>query len=831
MPDIGAQGYAQSQLGAVQNQLKDIGKKAGSYSQGQDGKPSLTPTQVAILSSVNPNVSGGTVVFTAAVAPPSANTLPTGTVTFTVGGVQQSPSTIVNGVATLSIAVSGAGNHNVSAVYSGDTKYKTSTSNTFVQNTISSFVQPFKPSGIDVTAHGLVGDNSTDNTSAFNTFISGLSSGALIYFPAGTYVFASATNNMVAGSMTYFGMIGDVDSSGNPTSILRFTGMSGNMLTADYGSGNACFRVQNLKFVGPNSGETAFYCNNAVYTTFVNCVFDAHIGLHMLSGFACGVRNCTFTGHTPASNHVGLMMGGPTENFVGECTFTGWGEAIRSYRSGFSMVRSTMTGCTIGLNLGVQDDGTLDVFLRGAFNSNTYTNCDRAVVIANGGGFLWFDGETITGGTGAPSGQSTHGFYSHFHQNCSMTRCSVTGDYSTACVFQYDGKFSTYHSNTLANTHSGGLLYDINPVIAYPTGTVLTDSATVLAIADADPVVPERKQISYPGTVLDVTAHGLVDDLFTDNAPALTSLIAANAPGPLALYFPHKTNGRYGFNSGIDFSPITKGLWLIGDFAANGGSQYATEIFGAFFTGTVFSFDYSSAGQGTFTIENMNIRATQDTSSVAVYAKNAVLSRIWNSQVIGFCGIQLVNCSYCSIQSVNFNGHTPGIGLIIDGGVRNSGENIDFMAWAECIRATGYEHTFYATRMETNSKGFNLGVDSSGATNTPLTNGSVAGVSMEANDRFIILNNCVGCTFEGIGTQGSTNAPSGYSQICVDAVNATNCSFYGVGMGGLFNDTVIRVHPGCSILLDAVDINQGGTGTKTDFQAGSTVTQVMVEID
>jgi autotransporter-associated beta strand protein len=90
-------------------------------------------TTTVLQSSANPSVFGQAVTFRATVAPVVGTGVPTGTVTFTVDGSPQTPVTLLDGLATFGTATLGAGNHTVTAAYSGDANFNTSTSGPLTQ--------------------------------------------------------------------------------------------------------------------------------------------------------------------------------------------------------------------------------------------------------------------------------------------------------------------------------------------------------------------------------------------------------------------------------------------------------------------------------------------------------------------------------------------------------------------------------------------------------------------------------------------------------------------------------------------------------------------------
>jgi len=87
----------------------------------------LTPTTTTVTSSpANPVYGGGAVNVTAAVAPTSGSGAPTGTVTFTVDGVAGAPISLAGGSAVDTLSSLTATSHTISAAYSGDSSFSSS---------------------------------------------------------------------------------------------------------------------------------------------------------------------------------------------------------------------------------------------------------------------------------------------------------------------------------------------------------------------------------------------------------------------------------------------------------------------------------------------------------------------------------------------------------------------------------------------------------------------------------------------------------------------------------------------------------------------------------
>jgi hypothetical protein len=90
---------------------------------------SLAPTTTGVTSSLNPSTSGDNVTFTATVSPSAA----TGSVQFFDGATSLGSVGLSGGGAALMTSTLSAGSHTITAVYSGDSTYATSTSAALTQ--------------------------------------------------------------------------------------------------------------------------------------------------------------------------------------------------------------------------------------------------------------------------------------------------------------------------------------------------------------------------------------------------------------------------------------------------------------------------------------------------------------------------------------------------------------------------------------------------------------------------------------------------------------------------------------------------------------------------
>jgi hypothetical protein len=118
------------------------GNFAGSTSNtvSQTVNQTLVGTTTMLASSLNPSGTGQAVTLTATVTSNSGSGTPTGTVTFLDGAATLGAGSISAGTATFTTSALGAGTHLISAAYSGDTTFGSSTSNTVSQTVTSTAV-------------------------------------------------------------------------------------------------------------------------------------------------------------------------------------------------------------------------------------------------------------------------------------------------------------------------------------------------------------------------------------------------------------------------------------------------------------------------------------------------------------------------------------------------------------------------------------------------------------------------------------------------------------------------------------------------------------------
>ncbi len=98
---------------------------------------------------------------------------------------------------------------------------------------------------ISVKDHGLIGDGFTDDSSAFRTLLSGLSTGESIYFPDGTYLWGSEVEITVSGVRIVFEKNAKIVNNTSINSIFKIT--------------DDDITIENAKFEGSATTSKALY--------------------------------------------------------------------------------------------------------------------------------------------------------------------------------------------------------------------------------------------------------------------------------------------------------------------------------------------------------------------------------------------------------------------------------------------------------------------------------------------------------------------------------------------------------------------------------------------
>lgn len=283
---------------------------------------------------------------------------------------------------------------------------------------------------------------------------------------------------------------------------------------------------------------------------------------------------------------------------------------------------------------------------------------------------------------------------------------------------------------------------------------------------------------------VNVLTAGVVGDGITDDTAAIQAIVNAVPPRE-TLYFP---TGHYKLTNTIDCG--SKGLTIKGDGKGRplsfygGGSAFVGSV-----NGPLWKVQYPASGVDFLDLGFSNTHASG--TGLWVGGNSIVLDRLAISAYRGiWAPANTFTLGIRNIQAV-WNGNTPGsVGIQTAGHCKT--EAVDVVGYDHGIRACGIGVDIRSARVEVNKIGLALGIDSTG-TNTGLIGSVVEAVSLEANDTALVLYSATACTFKGIITQGSVNAPAGQSAYGLQVNNGPFCEFSSCLFNGAYSGASVRV--------------------------------------
>ena len=231
--------------------------RIGSFKFSSCGQ-SLAATTTTLGASPNPSTFGQSVTFIATVSPTAA----TGTVEFFDSSTSLGTRTLSGGSATLSTTALSIGTHQLTATYSGDTSYSTSTSPPWTQ-TVNS--------GATATTTSLASSANPSTYGAAVTFTATISSSLAtgsVTFKDGTTTLATSavvsgkasftTSSLAAGSHSISAVYGgDASFSGSASPTLSQTVNKANTTTALTSNRNPSVRGTSVTFTATVSPSAA----------------------------------------------------------------------------------------------------------------------------------------------------------------------------------------------------------------------------------------------------------------------------------------------------------------------------------------------------------------------------------------------------------------------------------------------------------------------------------------------------------------------------------------------------------------------------------------------
>jgi hypothetical protein len=602
-------------------------------------------------------------------------------------------------------------------------------------------------------------------------------------------------------------MIGDVDSSGNPSSILKST--VANLTVFGTTGLSTALHARNMQFVASNTGGTGLYTFYPQIMTLTNCGFTGFIGADIPIPFVYALRTCTFTGPGgTVAGSVGLRSLYSSIGLADNVTITGFETGAMGSGVGFSVIRSTIQQCHVGLNIGNAAWGS--ALNCSAAYGNTFSNNDTDINLAYASQELLVN-NTHIGGASAPSGASVQAILGSSF-SCICHGMNVSGTYSGPVVNCASGQPNTsisfYADNLAANQFS----------MSANTSFYRTASPLPHVVANADDNTawlavrsPQTSANYINVTNNSITGTSIVGDGVTDCTTNWNLLIAASIAGTIPSNY-YAPQGTYFCSGTLDYSGLPNSS-IIGDGASNGGFVYGTQIRG---NGThpIVKYDFASqSGAGTFELRGLNV---MNASTNAIYATNPILASIEQVQVQGSQAIKLVNPAMCSVRTVEASNNA--LGMIVSGGSGVAIDQFNAQGCTEAMRLSGLAHSLFTWRAEVTGSGstgiaLNLGVDQAGAT-AVLTGASIVSCYGEANNTGLVMNDCSGCFIGSADFLGTQNAPNGISEIGLLVTQTSNCTIALGSFAGAYNGWGIFLDAGASgLTLAGVAAGNGQPGS------------------
>lgn len=431
---------------------------------------------------------------------------------------------------------------------------------------------------------------------------------------------------------------------------------------------------------------------------------------------------------------------------------------------------------------------TTEIFMSGIY---------RVVAKSNSGAIIW-DRDPVVGGAGTGTASS-----------------EVVANYAALIAFNtaQDGQLVEMQGFYNPADGGGGDFYWNAASTATPNKGFVVQATGVTT----------GRFIRLKQTPINVKWFGAKGDGATDDAIPIQAAI--DATNPLGIQggrflFPQ---GKYITTVGLDFSALSV-VVIEGDGFVNTTSGLGSEIYGSV-VGDLVKWVPSSVFSS-FHIQWMSLQNTStNAAAVSIHLENFIQSSIRDCRIFGAGGYGLYapsNTFTIVLDGVKLDGNLatyPNCVLAYFGG-HASIYSCDVTGGSDGVRTIGSGIVIHGGRWEVNKRAVVIGLDNTGSGS--VVNGvTIEGLSMEANDIAIYMADVGGGSIKNIRIQGSTNAPSGQSQIGILYGGASQMVTEGVSISGGWNQAGIRVSGGSfAISFKDVNVLNSFTGRDWDVQGG-----------
>ena len=281
---------------------------------------------------------------------------------------------------------------------------------------------------VDVTAHGVVGDNLTDDAAALQALVNSSPNGTIFYFPKGVYQLYSTVD---FSRLTNFAIIGDEPFG---SSIVGYFS-SGPLIEANYASTGGTFHISDVSL--RSDGNTAFASQNAVSSSIENVNIAGNIGIRLDNPVQVSLSSVNFNPLVDprsvslvGNNNLALVINGGHDNWLEQITVLGFQEAIRATGDNLHVFSSRFEVNHIGLNLGVAPDGSMAPLTNSTFAGITEEANDTGFNLADVQN-SYFESINGQGSSNAPTGMSITGIaIGDLSKNVTFAATEFGGDFT-----------------------------------------------------------------------------------------------------------------------------------------------------------------------------------------------------------------------------------------------------------------------------------------------------------------------------------------------------------------------------------------------------------------
>jgi hypothetical protein len=435
-------------------------------------------TTTALTSSTNPSDFGQSVTFTATVTSSSGN--PTGTVTFFDGSTNLGSAILTSGTATLSIASLAVGPNSITAEYSGDSSFITSTSSAVTQTVNQANTTTALTSSANPSAFG--------QTVTFTATVAAVSPGAgtatgTVSFFDGTTLLGSGT--LSNGSATLSTSSLPVGSSFSITAV--YNAEDTNFLTSTSSAVNQVVNQASTTTALTSSTNPSVFGQSVTFTATVSAVSPG-------AGTATGTVSF-FDGTTLLG--TGTLTAGTATLSIASLA-VGLNSITAVYNADVNFLTSTSSVVTQTVNQASTTTALTSSTNPSVFGQSvTFTATVSAVSPSAGtatGTVSFFDGATLLGTGTLTLGTAT----------LSISSLAV-GSNSITAVYSGDLSFVTSTSFVVSQTVSLGAAN--NPTFGTTTSN---DSGFTVQISNYDALFTYAGTATPIGAVVVISNTGLV---------------------------------------------------------------------------------------------------------------------------------------------------------------------------------------------------------------------------------------------------------------------------------------------------------------------------------